>query len=77
MMIPSKEATHSSIWLCQSHLDSKYSHSLIFGFVLGFFGLKIVQQSSYGRIEISKVPIRLAVLMILTLSSTAQGRMIG
>ena len=47
------------------------------GWVVGFFGSKIVQQSSYGRIEISYVPISLLILIISTLSKIAKGLITG
>src|SRR5699024_1201624 len=48
-----------------------------FGFVFGAFGLKIVQQSSKGRIEVSYVPMRLAMATISFISKVNKGLRTG
>ena len=47
------------------------------GFVLGCGGVKIVQQSSYGSMDVSNVPILREILMISILSMPMQGRSTG
>ena len=47
------------------------------GFVLGCRGVNTVQQSSYGRIDVSKVPICTAYRTISDLSKPISGRKTG
>ena len=44
---------NSSTFMC----DSVFSRYSLFGFTTGCFGVNTVQQSSYGRIDVSYVPI--------------------
>ena len=64
-----------SIHFCTNDSKSKFcSNSIHFsndGLVAGCSGTKTVQQSSYGRIEISYVSIFLAISIISFLSSVA------
>ncbi len=43
------------------------------GFITGFFGKKTVQQSSYGKILVSKVSIFFAISIISVLSEPISG----
>ena len=56
-----------------SSADSICSTSRSLGFVLGCLGVKTVQQSSYGRIDVSKVPILRARRTISSLSMPMSG----
>jgi hypothetical protein len=57
--------------------DSIFLTSAGFGRVVGCFGTKIVQQSSYGKIDVSKVSIFRAIWQISSLSKQISGRKIG
>ena len=63
-------ASISSFFSCSSTLKS-------FGLINGFFGKKTVQQSSYGRIDVSYVPICCAIVIVSCLSKQTRGRKIG
>src|SRR5690625_3694442 len=67
----------SAISLEKSYRDSMRFVASRFGLVIGDFGLKIVQQSSYGRMEISYVPISREISIISCLSIVTNGRRIG
>ena len=60
-----------------SSLASSASTASRTGFVFGCFGVKTVQQSSYGRMEVSSVPMRRAMDTISSLSMPMSGWNIG
>ena len=72
--IPLK-ASSTRAWT--SSADSTASTSFSFGLVRGWRGVKTVQQSSYGRIDVPKVPIFRARRTISSLSNPIRGWMIG
>ena len=62
---------------CPGIPASAASISARLGLVLGCGGVKMVQQSSYGSMEVSKVPILREIAMISVLSMPISGRRIG
>ena len=61
----------------KSKFCSAFSISKILGLVFGCLGVKTVQQSSYGRMDMLKVLIFFAILTISSLSNPIRGRKIG
>ena len=68
-------ATSSSMQ--SASLSSDFLITLRFGFVTGCLATNIVQQSSYGRIEVSKVPIFSDMAIISCLSKPIKGLKTG
>ena len=64
-------ASHSA---ATSSFCSSASTFAASGLVFGWRGVKTVQQSSYGRVEVSKVSIFREIVMISSLSMPISGR---
>ena len=61
----------------RSSLASAFSTCARVGFVRGCRGVKTVQQSSYGKIDVSSVPMRRAIATIYSLSIPMSGQNTG